>query len=484
MHSTLSLVGSHKASALEVARQDAVLALARAVELGLPDGACFAQRERAMLEVANEICRQLMAADLQRIAQSHSDEVVVGGERYRRHERGVVAYHTLCGDVEVERCSYRLARVRNGPTIVPLEVEAGLVEGATPALAYSVADGIAEMPSRRYEEVLRAAHRVIPSRSTVERLAKNIGNEVKRDIIALETIVRADEQLPAGAHAISVGLDRTTVPMAEERPPSQPPSSGRKRRTKPRVRRAPPPVDVCYRMAYVGTVAVVDGNGEALVTRKCAATAEEGPTELVQRVMAEVRALRDQRPLPVVVVQDGAPELWGLMWEALRMAGIGKHESTFVLDRYHVTERIGTVLAEVVRDEAKRRSLFATWRARLETSDRAVSDFCRWFSSLERAKPRLFSRLLGHYTYLASYSRLGYTRYRTLRLRGFPTASGVTEGACKSLIAARCKRSGQRWQQDGLTAILTLRAVAQSERMPAVWPLFMRRYNREVDCLA
>jgi hypothetical protein len=41
-------------------------------------------------------------------------------------------------------------------------------------------------------------------------------------------------------------------------------SSPRKPRTNPRLRRAPPPIDVCYRIPYVGTVAVIDKKGEAL----------------------------------------------------------------------------------------------------------------------------------------------------------------------------------------------------------------------------
>ena len=351
MHSTPSLNRAHAVSPRDLAMADAISALERIVGASGSEARTFAGRERIALDAANEICRHLLCTDLQRLADSHPEEVRVGGEHYRRHERGTVPYHSLCGDLPVERYTYRQKGVRNSPTIVPVEVAAGLIEGATPALAYSIADGIAEMPSRRYEELIHAAHRHLPSRSTTERLAKRIGNEVKRDIILVEAIVRSDETLPEGAHAISIGLDRTTVPMAEERPPSQPPTSRRKARTKPRVRREPPPIDVCYRMAYVGTVAVVDRNGETLVTRKYAATAEEGPEDVVTRVMADVVSLRRQRKLPLVVVQDGAPELWGLVWDALRAAGIPKREWNLTLDRYHVTERIGAVLQELVRVE-------------------------------------------------------------------------------------------------------------------------------------
>jgi hypothetical protein len=453
------------------------------VQAQVPARGSFGTREQAALELANEVCRRYLEQDLQQLADSHSDQVCVDTRLYRRHEHGRVAYHSLCGDVIVERCSYRLASVHNGPTIIPLDLEAGIVEGATPALAYSVAEGMAEMPSRRYEQVLRAAHRKLPSRSTIERLAKTLGDEMKGDIRMLEGIVRCHEKLPKRAHAISIGLDRTTVPMAEERAASPPPSSRRKPRTTPRVRRAPAPIDVCYRMAYVGTVAVVDKNGDALVTRKYAATAEEGPHDLVARVMDDVARLRAQRQLPVVVVQDGASELWGLMYGALADAGIKKKDWNLVLDRYHVTERIGTVLEILERDRDKRAAQFAVWRARLDKSDQAVSRFCDWMLHVTRDRPNLQNRIWTHYTYLDGNSLAGRTRYRSFAARGFPTASGVTEGACKSLITARCKRSGQRWRNDGLTAILTLRAVAHSDRMHTIWPLFVRRYRDHVKSI-
>ncbi len=481
MQATTSLVPEHPNSAIRKSCDAALIALARFVDGLRPQSeADFAGRERLILGALNELGRRLIQADLQRLADSYPNEVEVRGRRYRRHARGTVAYHTLCGDVAVQRCTYRQADVRNGPTLVPVELEAGIIGDATPALAHSVAHGIAEMTSRHLEETLHRAHRQPPSRSTLERLGKYIGGGVKRDALVLEHILRVEERLPDGAHAIAVGLDRTSVPMAEERPASQAPLTPRKPRRKPRQRRAPHPVDVVYRMAYVGTVAVVDANGEALVTRKYVATAEEGPDELVRRVMADVIWLRRARPLDLVVVQDGAPELWNVMQQALAAAAIKTWHKA--VDRFHVTERIAAVLAEVIRDPGERRARFEHWRGQLEHSDRAVVRFADWMWQLRR-DPRLWNRIGSHHNYLDGYARNGFTKYRTLRDRGFPTASGITEGACKSLVTVRAKRSGQRWQQDGLTAVLTLRAFLQSDRFDRLWPLVARRYTAEVRCL-
>ena len=38
----------------------------------------------------------------------------------------------------------------------------------------------------------------------------------------------------------------------------------------------------------------------------------------------------------------------------------------------------------------------------------------------------------------------------------------MTEGACKSVVTARFKRSGQRWGERGLSGCLTMRALRSS----------------------
>ena len=250
----------------------------RRSRLSLPAEASFADRERAVLAAANEVCRRLLEATLQATAEAHADRVRVEDIEYARHHEGTVTYHSLCGPLTVRRATYREVGEHNGPTIVPLELAAGLIEGATPALAYRVALGYAQGPGRHAEEQMQADHRQPPSRSTLERLAKAIGTAVTRTAPRIEPLVRAAETLPEGARGVSVGLDRTTVPMEEVRPAGTPPDTRRTRRTTPYVRAVPPRVDVKYRMAYVGTVSVVDATGEALVTRRYAITGDDDPT--------------------------------------------------------------------------------------------------------------------------------------------------------------------------------------------------------------
>lgn len=458
-------------------------ALRRAVAARLRTDASFGDQEVALLAAANDSCRLELEAALQATADGQSGRVLIDGIVYVRHETGTAAYHSLCGALHVDRATYRQTGERNGPTVVPLELATGLIEGATPALAYRVALGYAQGPGRRAEEQMHADHRRPPSRSTLERLGKAVGTQVTQAAPRLEPRVRQAETLPDAAHAVSVGVDRTTVPMEEVRSPSTPPSTHRKRRTTPYVRTPPPPIDVKYRMAYVGTVSVVDAAGEALVTRRYAISSVDDPAALVERMMADVRRAREQDPrLPVGVVQDAAPELWTLMRGGLKTAARLRrwHEG---IDRYHLNERLAEILRITESDESVRRQQLARWNHALDTDDAAIDRIARWVAEQVTCQQGEALRIVeAHWTYLVNnHDRM---RYATLRRVGLPCGSGATEGACKSVVMIRAKGCGQRWHDDGVTAALTLRAAYLSERLPTLWPHFAADYSADVQAAA
>ena len=74
--------------------------------------------------------------------------------------------------------------------------------------------------------------------------------------------------------------------------------------------------------------------------------------------------------------------------------------------------------------------------------------------------------------------------YASLRAVGLPVGSGVTEGACKSVIKRRTNGSGQRWRPAGLEAVLTLRSMHMSDRLPRFWVNFACGYRKEINLCA
>jgi hypothetical protein len=391
--------------------------------------------------------------------------------------------------VKIERPIYRKDGERNGPTVVPLELVAGLVERATPALAYRIALGDAQCPGRQWEQQIRACHRSPPSRSTLERIAKRLGSKMREVAPEILSEVRAQDLIAEDAVAVSVGLDRTTIPMEEPlrkgdiRDPSLRP------RTKPYVRRPPAPAAVHYRMGYVGTVNITGSNGEAVRTIKYACSADADPKTVVRHALADVVSLQEHRrrakmgELPVGVVQDGAPEMWQLVEEGLQRELPGT-EYEKVIDRFHLMERLAETLKVFRLIEQERARQLAKWRVQLDEDDDAIDMIFRWLVRENRkreAVPRSradHELIQSHLTYIRNNKE--HMRYASARKRGIPTGSGATEGACKSVIMIRTKGCGQRWHSSGVNSVLTLRSLWLSDRLPTAWNVFRKRRIREL----
>ena len=262
-------------------------ALGVAIDAAVGADASFEAREAAALALTNEATRLFLERELLAIADGHGTHVEVDGVLYQRHEPGIVRYFTLCGAVDIERWTYREMGVRNGPTLVPLDLDAGLVERTTPALGCRIALGYAKDHMRSCAEDMTADHRCPPSRSTLERVAKAIGTAATRVAPRIEPRLRRAERVPDGAVAISLGLDRTSVPMEEDVPAGETPATRRKTRHTPYTRKKPAPVNVNYRMAYVGhQLDAANGAGHAVA-------AAESPTD---RATADLRHASGARP--------------------------------------------------------------------------------------------------------------------------------------------------------------------------------------------
>ena len=97
----------------------------------------------------------------------------------------------------------------------------------------------------------------------------------------------------------------------------------------------------------------------------------------------------------------------------------------------------------------------------------------RWNASLDRNNDAIYR--------IRAWVR---DRYADALARADQTLLEVTEGACHSVIKMRTTGGAQRWRPEGLTAVLTLRALHMSDRLPRFWANFARRYRKEVIVLS
>lgn len=299
----------------------------------LAEGRSFSECEAGLLAAANEAVRRCLESDLQRRADALPRNLRIGGFEYQRHQPGHARYYSLCGELRVRRHTYRRCGERNGPTVVPAELDAGLIEKCTPALAYALAQGHAKAPIRIVERELRAAHRIV-----------------------LRAAFRADPVMKA-------------------------------------------------------------------------------------------RGWRE------------------------------------TVDWYHLMQYLARILAVLIHCPTERMQVLDRWRAALLRSDRAILSIVRWMHrwlfglDAKSRKFRAFVRV--HGIYLVYWRHF---RYASLRSLGLHAGSGVTEGACKSIIKMRTNRSGQRWTKKGVEGVLAIASPLESDRLGAAWPHFERRYR--VDCIA
>lgn len=452
-------------------KSERVRELAKKLRESLPEGS-FGEREASMLELMSAVQKELSRQELQELADDVPDEVEAKGKTYKRHQSGAVQYYTLAGPVLIVRDTHREMGVRNGPTMVPLELMAGLAERATPALAKNIVHGYARHDMRTHGEVLLEAHCSPPPRATLERMAKALAGAANAAVSRIEKVAFRSEKVPARACGVTVGLDRTSVPMAEERPKAAQESP---RRARPYVRTPPAPITVNWRMAYIGTVCLVDEHGDAIKTYRWAATAADDPAELTARMGWQLATILRQAPqLAVGIVQDGAPEMWNLMREMLRsLKERGLLEDWLeVIDLPHLMERLGKAfqLAHI-----NGQTVLDRWKAELLESASTIDTI---EAVLERCLCKVHGEdralLQEHLTYIENNK--DRMRYALLRKAGLPVGSGVTESTAKNVVNMRAKRSGQRWSVEGLRGVLTLRALLKSERLGRFWDVFCKRY--------
>ncbi len=148
-----------------------------------------------------------------------------------------------------------------------------------------------------------------------------------------------------------------------------------------------------------------------------------------------------------------------------------------------LNERLGDILRDTQPVAARRTERLSQWNESLDHNDNAIyrireSVRTAYADAITRDDRLLLEQLDPHLTYLENNAHL--MRYARLRKVGLPIGSGVTEGACKSVIQKRTHSSGQRWRPEGLEAVLTLRSVHMSERLPRFWAHFARAYRKEV----
>jgi len=389
--------------------------------------------------------------------------IEVEGERCHRVLRCETTYASAAGPVRVARSLYR--HPHGGHAVCPLELRAGIIEGSwTPLAAKQATWVVAHLTPQEGEELLDLLGNMTPSKSTLDRLPKALHGHWEAQRPRLEATLRHQEDIPSEAVAMAVSLDGVMAPMKD--------GQRHAKRTQARAQGKAPSGPAGYQEVGCATVSYSDRHGERLCTRRMARMPETNKATLKGQLTAEVMGALIRRPdLRVVKVADGAPDNWSYLSETLPV-GIE------VLDFYHAAEHLGAALGAAYGAGTP------TYQERVETLSTVLRDEPHGVDKVMGALCRLrtrYPRRQAIHTALA-YFRDHHHRmcYADLRAHNLPIGSGVVEAACKTLVSQRLKRSGMRWRTTGGQAILTFRALCQSERFERAWPLLGETYKQSV----
>lgn len=422
--------------------------------------------ERELHQHVAALERELVAEELSRL-DVDIPALLIDGVLHHRVLRCEQTYLSAAGPVRVERSLYS-TREDGERTVVPMELRAGIVEGHwTPLAAHQAAWVVTHMTPQEAEALFETLGTMTPSKSSLDRLPKQVSVRWEQERSSFEEALRKGDLVPQKATTVAVSLDGVMVPMKD--------GQGPQKRVEAVAAGKLPSGPAGHQEVGCGTISFYDAQGERLSTIKLARMPEYKKATLKEMLSAELQAALAERPdLQRVTIADGARDNWDYLHGALP-------ESTEVVDFFHAIEHLTTALASVYGEGTTACHAHAERLRGLLLEDAlGVEKVIQALARQKKAHPQNKTLTTELAYFRKNRHRMRYAGYRYLNL---PVGSGVVEAACKTLVTQRMKRSGMRWGAEGGQAILTLRALVQSNRFEGAWALVAATYRAEVTML-
>ena len=427
--------------------------------------------ERELRERVAALEREILR---RRMQQEDVDDphVTIDGVQHRRVTRSPSTYQTVAGPIVVERSLYRPCRAGSAKAVCPLELRVGIVAGEyTPWAARQMATVVAATCSREAEEIFHEMGVFRPSRSNLDRLPKVLSTRWESHRVTWERELRESETIPIEASVVAVQLDGVLIPSRERTGSAEKSSRGGG--------------PLHYREVGCGAVALYDDEGERLHTIRYGRAPEANKEALKEQLDAELGCILPNREdLHLVLLSDGAEDHWTFL-EGLAACWEQPGKVTLLVDYWHAAQHLKRA-ADLRHGEktVQAKASFEKLKVILKKHPHGVHKVIRSLVAMRRGVPHSKRKALEvEIQYFRNHrSRMGYAAARRKKL---PIGSGVVEATCKTLATQRLKRSGMRWSNAGAQAILTLRALQQTDgdRWDRAWRLITSSFHAQVETL-
>jgi hypothetical protein len=432
--------------------------MARAIQQGVLTPVAFLELEMQLVCLLREFGRVL----LERLLNAREGDgrllphdVLYEGQGYRRLGKKTrnANVATWFGTIILCRFAYRYWEpgVKES-CIFPLELQLGLLEGTTPALADFIGRRMAEAGATqsRVLQQLRDDHGVSMGvkrlRKLISRMSEGMSEhrETAQVDELLNALRTADQSVGNRKPVLAVGRDGITLCEYQYR---------------------------FFEVATVATVTVFNRAGKRLRTIYLAWQPELGQHTMSRMLTCLLTELlrRWEGPLPTLAyIADSGGNECTYFEDTLRRM---RHPRTGhllewqrVVDFYHASQRVWTMAEMLFGKRAKRYFAWARRMLRvLKTKPRGTYRVLHSAAALAKRRKMNKSRrktFTTAYKYIAA--RTKWMRYYEYRKRHIPIGSGITEAACKTIFTQRLKLSGMRWKKAGARPVLTLRTILLS----------------------
>lgn len=413
------------------------------IQIEIPLSRSLLQTEDAIPQALNEAGR-LASAEALKQFDTDGSPIHFGSSTWTSKGQEPKAYQTPYGEVSLDRHVYQTSR--GGATFCPLEREARIILTSTPLFAKQVSSKYAERPGGRVVNDLRENHSRQVSLCLVQDLACAVAGVAQAKE---ESWHYATPKLSQPACCISVGLDGTCLFLVEDG----------------------------YRQAMVGTLSLYDYQGERLHTIYLAATPEYGKQTFYERLSREIEHVRQLYPYAQLTgVADGSEDNWTFL---------RRHTTDECVDFYHATGYLAlAATAKHPRAVQARGEWLSSSCHRLEHEDGAAVQLLEEMKgiSAQGLSQAACEGLAKARTYFTNHHE--QMKYAPRRKDNKPIGSGVTEGACKTLVKMRLCRTGAKWKEEGAAIVLSLRSlVYTAERWQQFWNK-VDRYGYPIEIAA
>jgi hypothetical protein len=423
--------------------------------------------EQALQQFFRETSRQVVQCIYNGLESAPAElpkQVRYQGQSYTRLNRKTPQNAwTLFGQIRLGRVGYRDSDKGGEPSIFPLALALGLVQGATPALAERAAAFNAEGGATQ-QRVLQRLRRECGVGWGIKKwraLSAAISAEFERHQHdaqveqLLQWLRRAEESTGRHKPALWVGRDGITLGLRYKK-------------------------GCLFEVATTGTVSVINRRGQRLGTVYLAYVPELGQQTMSAALTRLVREVlqRWEGPLPrLAYVSDAGNSEAGYYRKELAKMIHPRTGAALdwlrIVDYYHASQRVWRMAKILFGDTGKAGQSWARkmlrWMLRKSRGVNRVLHSAAALlmgKSLTEKKRKKFAQA---YRYLRK--RMKYMRYDEYKRLGLPRGSGVTEAACKTVFSQRLKLSGMRWKKPGAATILVLRVI----HLSGVWDEVYRR---------